>query len=177
MNYLSNLNILKWRKKEYSEFYICTLISFFVFTLGQDVILSLVTWLTSTVQAIFQYSPQNGDKWYMLIIVSFLVTLALHTFFIQPLGFGITVESKSSWEIFWTGFIIFGFFTFVMSSVFRTIDLPAFPVWVQRMLRPNTSILNNPAEREFWSIVPWIWVLAPVAIFYYSLINKGGAKE
>lgn len=178
MNYLTNLNIFRWKKNHYSEFYISTLISFFVFSLGRNFVISLALWGLSGVQALFQYTPAVGEQWYMLVLVCFLITSAIQTFLIHPLQFGMTMEARDAWENFFTGIIVFGFFLFLTCFVFNEVALPDFPILIKRLLKPTDIEIIGTAEKNFWSIVPWIWLISPIFIFYYSLLNnKAGGSE
>jgi hypothetical protein len=176
MKYIQTLNFFNWKKDHYSEFYIATLISFFVFTLGKPFVVNLTNWLLSAFQAIFQYSPQPGEEWWCLLLVCFVLVNLIKTFIIEPLGFKASVSSKNSWETFLTSIAVFGFFVFVVNTVFfEVILLPEFPLWIKRLIQPllvtNASSVSV-AEKSFWSLIPWLWTIAPIFAFYFSLISK-----
>jgi hypothetical protein len=180
MNIIREINIFNWKKPQLSEFYLATVFGFFIFQLLKPLIFTIASWSLAAVRTVFSLRINEADSvWYCLILVCFLLVILLKVYIIRPLGLKIDYNSSGAWETVISFVVIFGFYLYIINKIFLTVPMPKdSPLWLIRVLDAweNNFITNSSVtvyERNFWAIVPFIWILAPLVIFYYPIIKKG----
>jgi hypothetical protein len=178
-SFLSFFNFFNPKKSELSSFYVATLISFFIFNVASQYIVSLSAYIIRFLDVVGGFRASNGQLWYCLFIVSLVLTVALKSFVVDKLGFGIVQDSKG-WETFASFAIIMGFFVFVINQAFVQPMPDSIPLWLVKILggeKSSTLGLRSANEAVVWSIIPWIWTFAPIAVFFYPAIKTKPKSE
>ena len=182
MDFLRQINFFVWKKPDLSEFYLATIFSLFLFRLFDSMIILFARWVLASLSVIFTYDIPNGQTWNVLISVTLFITLLFRSFLIKPLGLKIDKPAGSNLEFGVTIIATLGFYLYTINTVFTSIPMPtSYPQWFLRVTDgyKNTfeNTINNVVTQSFWSIVPWVWILLPIACFYYPVIKFGvGSK-
>jgi glycerol uptake facilitator-like aquaporin len=134
-------------------------------------------WLIDALQALFNFQTGINQVWYSLFIVCFILTIIIMQYVIVPLGLKIDKQSSSSWETLLTFLLVFGFFIFMLNQVFEAVNMPGdWPIWLLRTFggydKLNLDLVDN-SNRNFWSFIPWIWLLGPILVFYWPVLKEG----
>lgn len=173
MNLGKLFNIFNWSKADFSEFYLATLMSYFLFQLFKLPIQQVTNWLRATMDVLFNLSlKDSGQQWTFLVIFCFLLVSIIRIFLIEPFGAKFNVKSRNSWDTFFTGFFVFGFFIYTVNLGFKQ---PMDSRWSDLIIKLTNGWENlydtrglRGSESAFLTIVPWIWIAGPLASFYYS---------
>ena len=182
MDFLRQINIFVWKKPDLSEFYLATIFSLFLFRLFDSLIILLAKWVISLLSVIVNYNISPGQVWNVLLVVTVFITLLFRSFLIKPLGLKIDKPAGSNLEFWVTIIAVLGFYLFTINSVFTLVPMPtSYPEWFIRAANgyANTygDTVSNVVTQSFWSAVPWVWILLPIACFYYPVIKFGIAPK
>lgn len=168
---------IKPSKPLFSAYYIASLISFFVFQLQfiENIITTIAGWLISFLAYFTGANLRgNGPLWASLFFTCLFFTFLIKKYIVVPLGFYIKEESAKSWEDWALGFIVLGFYIYLLNIIFSQ-PMPLWPVWFVRLLGGyrNTYLedyTRTIEEQNVWSILPWLWHLGPIAFMYVRTI-------
>lgn len=182
MKAMSYFNLFGWKKSDYSEFYIATLFSFFLFQLIRPQIQMLATWLKSSLDVLIGVNINNiGNQWLFLAGLCLSLVFVIRLFLIEPLGLNIKSESQSGWETFITAIFVFGFFIYTINLNFTQ---PMDPKWPDLFVKLTYGWRNSygdiamrGSEMTFLQIVPWLWIVGPIVCFYYPHTQKSEKKD
>jgi hypothetical protein len=104
---------------------------------------------------------------------------------IKPLGLKIDKPAATGLEFWFTMIAVYGFFLYIINTSFKTVAMPSsYPQWLVRLASgyENTFpiIDKSVTAVSFWSVMPFIWIMAPICCFYYpvlkfGILNKGNA--
>jgi hypothetical protein len=178
---LNYINIFSWKKPELSEFYLATLFAYFLSQIAGNFVAGATVWLVSGLQSIFQASVRDDEVWYFLILVCFFATILIRKYLIQPLGLKIDKQATSTGELMLTFFAVFGFFIYIINFLFRQAMPRYWGPFIARVLGGYESTFGagqaNLSDRNFWSIMPWFWILFPLIIFYLPVLRGASAPS
>lgn len=184
MNLFKTINLFNWKKPELSEFYLATIFSFFVFQLTEGMVIQIARWFIAGLKTTLTYQPSDDQLWFCLVFVTFVITMLLMIFLVRPMGLRVDKQAETPWELILTFILVFGFFIYVNNNIFRDVALPSsLPQWVIKLFDgwENTYGTASPGQvfdRNFWSVVPWLWILGPMLVFYFPIFKVSiGNKE
>jgi hypothetical protein len=182
MDFFRQINFFVWKKPDLSEFYLATIFSLFLFRLFESMIILLARWVLASMSVILSYDIPAGQAWNVLVVVTLFITLLFRSFLIKPLGLKIDKPAGSNLEFGATIVAVLGFYLYTINTVFLTVPMPtSYPQWFLRVTNGynNTfqDTVSNVVTQSFWSVIPWVWILLPIACFYYPVIKFGiGSK-
>lgn len=163
-----------------SAYYVASLISFFIFQVGQDLIGRVASWILSFLSVIIGFRFQtNGPLWLALFLVCFLITFLIRKLIVEKLDLYVKDSFPKAWQTWLFGFFVLGFFIYIINLSFPSQPMPTdwWPKWFIRFLGgyknsyPEEFVLSI-EENNLWSIIPWIWHLGPVTFLYVSTFQK-----
>jgi hypothetical protein len=169
----------KFSKSLLSAYYVATLISFFVFQVAQDLIGRVAAWILSLLSSLNFKIQTDGPIWLVLFFVCLVITLLIRKFVVEKLDLFAKGEFEKSWQIWFFGMLVLGFFIYILNLSFPSQPMPRewWPKWFIRFLGgyknsyPEEYVITV-EEVNLWSIVPWIWHIGPIAFLYLSTFQK-----
>lgn len=173
-------------RKTFSSYYIAAIFSFFLFQLISDSVIKWSNWLASVFTTVLKINIQGNSNmlWLIFFLTTFIITLLIRKFIVQPLGFYIHTEGAPIWELIILFFIVLGFDIYLINQVFSQ-PMPA--DWFGQPLiyfldgGQNTYPANsNISIRNAWSFVPWFWNIFPLLFMYVRtklVIKKEGDDD
>jgi len=168
-----------------SGYYVAVLISFFLFQLLKEPIVSTwTTWFVSALKEVFKIdATSRGPAWLSLVFICFLIVFIIRRFVVEILDLHSSKDNSPAWENVVLGFLILGFFFYTINKVF---DQPMPKEWftdpfIKFLGGQSTDMNNLPiTEKNTWTIVPWLWTVGPLVFMYIRTIAstfKNGDKS
>jgi hypothetical protein len=176
---------LKLSRSLLSGYYVSVMISFFLFQLIKDPIVTIwTTWFMSFLKSVFKIdSASTGIAWLSLVFICFVLVFIIRRFVVEVLNLYSEDQPYKNWEAGFLGFLVLGFFIYTVNQVFNQ-PMPSewFPDFVIKLLggQSTSSLVSYTIEdRNVWTIVPWLWTVGPLAFMYLMTIAskfQTGAK-
>lgn len=181
------MNEFKLNRSLLSGYYVAIMISYFLFKLLKEQIVSVWTiWFLSFLKSVFKINATtNGYTWLSLIFICFIVTFIIRRFVVEVLDLHSSNKEGSDWENTVLAFLIFGFFIYTTNQIFsQPMPREWFPEIIIKLFGGDQNTLGGLAtasieERNTWSIVPWIWTIGPLAFMFTRTLAakfKSGEK-
>jgi hypothetical protein len=158
-------------RKVLSSYYIAVVFAYFIFVVFGKMVTDSVLTFGKFLGENFGFDfVENGRFWWFFIVVCFLFITFLRGAVVEPLGYFVDTDTEPTWETIIFSFLVFGFFIYLVNQAFGLPMPKNIPVWAVKLFGgyKNTYLpLDYRPEAEVgWSLVPYLWYLAPIAFMY-----------
>ncbi len=156
-----------------TNFYVSTMVSYFLFRLMKETIIQWTRWFVSFVKVVSGATVQSeAGLWFSLLFVCTLISI-----FIYYIVFTLDIYSNDTdnqiWDDIVLFFLILGMYVYFVNQVFTSQPMPH--IWPKFIINifggyENTfgSIASD--EKTAWSIVPWLWTLGPLIFMFFRKV-------